>query len=767
MLRLQPKLDLSLRSVIVRDGTHWSVVKLEPQYSRVTLQSADGEVRLAHVRDLLNDPRCRQSSRSSPLPADRGRQPADFDDLTPRQRDLTLLRVAHINELRTGYRSGDPLQALEGEPKAEYDPAVTPSLEARRRAKEAELERLDRLNTSLLGLQKASFRTLKRREKLLDERGIMGCADNRWLRERCGHYRLDERVREAIYAAYEESLVRSKVSMETKFLWVHQYLAETAEPGAAPVKVPSNSTLRGLWKEWFGPGGSRQRYAVSAAALEGHMSPERKQHVVVYRPGQVVALDTTPVPVMVIDPISREPVRARLTWALDVYTRSLVAFRLTLSSEKSVDVAMVLRDMTMPLPMRPGWDDDMEWPYPGVPAHLVAQFAGHKVAGLPFFTPETVTTDHGGPYRSHDLVRALDVLKCNILPARVLRPTDKQAVERAFKSAQSLLFEALPGYTGADVADRGIDPEGDAALTIQQLEHLIATWIVKDWQNRRLGSYAPSWDPMGDQSPNTLFAASMAQGGFAMEIPEPETFYRLLPSSNTQIQKGRGVKVKKLYYWGPILDHLDLPRRGGRHGRKKWRIRYDPRDRRTVFFQDPDTHAWHELRWTGLPASGHIPAFNDARVDQMLKLAKTRGVVPKTDAELRPLLLEMLKTHAPVSEWRSQLKKKEKLARSREIHQGAAAAADRPVPTRPSPLEADGLELHPASARRAPAVEQSWEEQDQLVQDSLDAERALRRQRAVAPQPVAPGTRLGGSEKRNLFLIPDEEWLEGETEEAS
>jgi hypothetical protein len=41
----------------------------------------------------------------------------------------------------------------------------------------------------------------------------------------------------------------------------------------------------------------------------------------------------------------------------------------------------------------------MEWPYPGVPAELVAEFAGHKVGGLPFFAPETVTTDHGSVYK--------------------------------------------------------------------------------------------------------------------------------------------------------------------------------------------------------------------------------------------------------------------------------------------------------------------------------------------------------------------------------
>ena len=60
---------------------------------------------------------------------------------------------------------------------------------------------------------------------------------------------------------------------------------------------------------------------------------------------------------------------------------------------------MLLRDVMMPLPMREGWAPEMEWPYPGVPASVVASFAGHRVAALPFFAPETVTTDHGSVYK--------------------------------------------------------------------------------------------------------------------------------------------------------------------------------------------------------------------------------------------------------------------------------------------------------------------------------------------------------------------------------
>jgi hypothetical protein len=140
-----------------------------------------------------------------------------------------------------------------------------------------------------------------------------------------------------------------------------------------------------------------------------------------HRPGQVVALDTTVLAVKVRETVFAEPVSAHLTLALDVYTHSLVAFRLTLVSDTSVDVAMILRDVMMPLPLRPEWGEDMEWPYPGVPAAVVAEFAGHRVAGLPFFTPETITTDHGSVYKNHHLVEVQRVIGANVLPARSRR----------------------------------------------------------------------------------------------------------------------------------------------------------------------------------------------------------------------------------------------------------------------------------------------------------------------------------------------------------
>jgi transposase InsO family protein len=737
-------LDLSPGASLVLDGREWTVERREPHLGRVQLVAGDGARRQVSFRLLASCVECRASSRTAASGADRGRQPKTVKDLDAGKLKLAHLRMAHLLEVETGFRSGDHLHPGPGEPRPEYHPDTT-TVTARRMAKVAELKAMDPEEARLLGLDSVGYRTLIRWENARRRFGLIGCADDRWLREGGSHPSITPEVQEAILAVRDETLHGARVSMRTKYIKIRQYVRETFGPDT---EVPAYDTLRRTWRDWFGPGGARQRYARSAQL------PQKNGHVVVHRPGQVVALDSTVLPVMAREGVFGEPVKPHLTLALDVFTHSLVAFRLTLVSDASVDVAMLLCDVMMPLPMRDDWGEDLEWPYPGLPAAVVAEFAGHRVAGLPFFAPETVTTDHGSVYRNHHLVDVQRVIGCNILPARVLRPTDKAACERAFGVIRQLLFELLPGYTGVDIADRGEAPEADPVLTVEELEHLIATWIVSVWQRRQLGEYAPSWDPDGSHSPNSLFAASFAQAGFAMEIPSPELFYELLPVHYVSIDARRGVKIRGLWYDGPALKEYrgTQSARGGRH-KGKWVVRRDPRDRRSVYFQDPVSHAWHALAWTGLPHGGHAPAFGDARVRDLLKEAQACGLKPKTDAELLPVLLELIGARFPVGQWPTQLTKAQRVEHAREVAQADAAAADRP----PGREGQDPGRLRPESPAGSVVTPLRWPERSRSADDALDAERRRRREVAVPVTPKPPRSLGAGFRDRNVFLLPEDD----------
>ncbi|MFG2006654.1 hypothetical protein ACGFNU_46660 [Spirillospora sp. NPDC048911] len=250
-----------------------------------------------------------------------------------------------------------------------------------------------------------------------------------------------------------------------------------------------------------------------------------------------------------------------------------------------------------------------------------------------------------------------------------------------------------------------------------------------------------------------MFAASFQQAGFALQIPAPELYYQLLPEHNVAIGGRRGVKIKGLWYDGEALDPYrgERSRRGGRH-KGKWRIHREPRDRRTVFFQDPLTHEWHELRWTGLPPVGQIPSFSDRRASELLGAARAGGLRPKTDAELLPVLLEILGARLPVDKWAGRLTRSERIDHARETAQARAAAADRPAT---SPGTSTDRQPEPEGKDRARQAEQA-----------LHAERRWRRERAerdIAEQTLPDNAsarsvppRLGSSyHHRNLFALPD------------
>ena len=253
----------------------------------------------------------------------------------------------------------------------------------------------------------------------------------------------------------------------------------------------------------------------------------------------------------------------------------------------------------------------------------------------------------------------------------------------------------------------------------------------------------------------------MGQGGFAMQIPQPELFYQLLPAHFVKIHGQRGVKIRGLWYDGPALDaYRDGPsRRGGRYlGR--WVVHRDPRDARTVFFQDPASHAWHALPWTGMPPDGQAPAFGDARVRDLLKKAEACGLKPKSDAELLPVLLELIGSRIPVSQWPTQMTRAQRTEHAREVTQAQAARDDRPESSsgvaRATPVtRADQANVTPM--RRMPG----WPQRASHTHDSIDAERRRRREAAVPVTPKPP-PRLGTSfRERNVFLLPDADEEDG------
>jgi hypothetical protein len=242
-------LDLSPGAGLVLDGTEWTVERREPHLGRVQLVKDDGTRERVTFRFLANHPQCRPSSRTSAAGADRGRQRKASEDLRAGRLELTELRMAHLLEVATGFRSGDPFHPGPGEPRAEYDPATT-TLTERRHAKVAELAALDPQHAKLLGLGSVGYRTLIRWENARRRFGLVGCADDRWLRRSGGTRTVSAQVREAVLAVREETQRMAKVSMRTKDRMIRQYVREEFGP---ETKVPATTPCVGSGRSGSAP----------------------------------------------------------------------------------------------------------------------------------------------------------------------------------------------------------------------------------------------------------------------------------------------------------------------------------------------------------------------------------------------------------------------------------------------------------------------------------------------------------------------------------
>jgi transposase InsO family protein len=348
--------------------------------------------------------------------------------------------LGHLNEAWFGYRSGDSRRPLAGEPRAGFDPEQT-TLRGRVDAKAAELG--------------CSVGRLHQKRGELLRRGVAALVDGRAVRSATGAG-IDPRVREAILSEAKELVDGSDVR---KMQFRARVASRLARESGEPLELPSSrQTFNRIVAEVLALTGLFRLPAKSRRSAQSAPS-EDLGSLVAERPGEYVAIDTTSLDVFGIDPFTFQWVRLDFTAALDVCTRSILAFRLTPFSTQGVDLALLLSDLLSPTPMDGRWPSDVPYPYCGVPENLVLRAfdlpPGTPLAPRPTVRPGTVVIDRGRNYQSVAFMAACEHLRINVQSVRPYRGSDKGWIERLFRTMRERLLESLPGYTGPNVLARG------------------------------------------------------------------------------------------------------------------------------------------------------------------------------------------------------------------------------------------------------------------------------------------------------------------------
>jgi transposase InsO family protein len=448
--------------------------------------------------------------------------------------------------------------------------------------------------------------------------GPAGIADGRSQRAADPLGGVDERWLQMCRLVLAEHTEASRPTKELMLRRISARLA--AEHGEGAVAEPGRRRAHAVLAEltrgsnaFTGSTKGKRSIAARPQGVYGRLRPAR--------PGEFLLLDTTPLDVFAMEPVTLRWVRTELTIAMDLYSRAITGLRLSPVSTKSVDAALVLFEA-----LRPGSRQHTSGgllPYAGLP-DLVA--VGDGTAGLAGVAAETIVVDHGKIYLSDHLLSVCQRLGISVQPARPYTPTDKAAVERFFRTLSEGLLAALPGYKGPDVYSRGKDPEGCTYFFTDELEQVIREWISGIYHRRPHAGLADPQVPGLEFSPAEMLAHGTARAG-RVKIPlHPGMVFDFLPVAWRTIQH-YGVEVGGLRYNGPALTRYrnrTSPFTGMHAG--KWPVRYDTDDVSRVWFQDPDGNIWHELAWEHAEQVG-VPFSADALAHaRRLALAEGRHV---------------------------------------------------------------------------------------------------------------------------------------------
>lgn len=289
-------------------------------------------------------------------------------------------------------------------------------------------------------------------------------------------------------------------------------------------------------------------------------------------PLSLVQIDHTLVDVIVVDSRTREPIqRPWLTLAIDVHSRCVAGFYLSLDAPSATSVALCVAHAALP---KAGWlmarDVEGEWPVQGV--------------------PERLHLDNAKEFHAEALKRGCDQYGIAVDYRPVRTPHYGGHIERLIGTMMGKVH-LLPGTTFSDVRSKGdIDPSKTAAMTLDEVERWLALAIVGVYHrelHRGIGA-----------TPLTAWQRGLAGGidqpgrGATTPVIDPRRFLIDFLPIERRLVRRQGVFLFSIAYWSDVLRTLIGER-------EKMIVRYDPRDLSRVHLLTPDG-AYYDLSYADL-----------------------------------------------------------------------------------------------------------------------------------------------------------------------
>jgi putative transposase len=359
---------------------------------------------------------------------------------------------------------------------------------------------------------------------------------------------VDRLIHEVIDAVY---LSRQRARLSDVELEVRRRCHELALPAPSRKAITARVRQRPRQEVVSRREGARKARALFTPVL-GHLEAEW--------PLSIVQIDHTLVDVIVVDSATRKPIqRPWLTLAIDVYSRCVAGFYLSLEPPSATSVALCVAHAALP---KVAWlaerHIEADWPVHGIFSRL--------------------HLDNAKEFRSEALRRGCEQYGITIDYRPVRTPHYGGHIERLIGTMMGKVH-LLPGTTFSNIEERGdTDPEKTAAMTIDEVERWLGLAIA--------GAYHANPHRALDMTPLAAWTRGVGgDGTTAGHGAPPEVIDRrrflidFLPIERRLVRR-EGVSLHSIHYWSDVLTTwVGDPDR--------MIVRYDPRDLSRIYLLAP------------------------------------------------------------------------------------------------------------------------------------------------------------------------------------
>lgn len=304
------------------------------------------------------------------------------------------------------------------------------------------------------------------------------------------------------------------------------------------------------------------------AALDARLAARKRQdttaltallatpgELVAPRPLDIVQIDHTPVDVMIVDAETRQATtRPWLTLAIDIHTRMVVGYHLSLNEPSVISVGLCLLNAVFDKSaLMADLGLDAAWPTMGL--------------------PQAILVDNGPEFHGKAFLRGCEEHGVTVDWRPPGTPRYGGHIERLIGTHMSALH-VIAGSTGSSVDDRqGRDAQARATLTMRELDR----WLVLEIA----GKYHHRVHAALQRPPIALWRE--LTGSIPLRLPPDRLRFwvAFLPEERRQLRRD-GIHLFGVRYWSPALAQ-DVG-----HATQRLAVRYDPRDISRVFVRRPN-----------------------------------------------------------------------------------------------------------------------------------------------------------------------------------